>query len=224
MAKSHYLPRTDHERVVWLNNFADKFPLYADTFGLTSEVEGVANDAAMFAYVVAMVENSTTTKERWVDFKNLRRNGTSALSVVPILETPAPPPAPAAVAAGIFTRLGPLVQRIKNHPRYTADIGKDLGIIGAEQLPESSVKMKPTLKLVLKGGLVEIQWVKGDADALHIETDKGNGWQFLAVDTIPHYTDTTRITAAASWSYRAMYIINDKLVGQWSAVASIAVG
>lgn len=224
MAKSHYLPRTDQERVVWLNNFSAKFAVYASGFGLASEVAGVAKDAAMFAYTVAMVENSTTTKEQWVDFKNLMRNGTPTQLAVPIIVPPAPPAAPAAIPAGIFPRTGQLVQRIKNSPSYTEAIGKDLGIIGSEQLATSSVEMKPVLKLVMKGGQVEIQWVKGDADALHIESDKGTGWQFLAVDTIPHYTDSTRITTASSWKYRAMYIVNDELVGQWSAVESIAVG
>lgn len=224
MGKSHYLPRTDQERVVWLNNFSAKFAVYAATFGMASEVAGVAKDAAMFAYTVAMVETSTTTKEQWVDFKNLMRNGTPTQLPVPVIAPPAVPAAPAAVQAGIFTRVGQQVQRIKNNPNYTEAIGKDLGIIGSEQLTTSAVEMKPVLKLVMKGGQVEIQWVKGDADALFIETDKGTGWQFLAVDTVPHYTDTTRITAASSWKYRAMYLVNDEKVGQWSAVESIAVG
>ncbi|HTH56710.1 MAG TPA: hypothetical protein VL728_11745 [Cyclobacteriaceae bacterium] len=224
MGKSHYLPRTDQERVVWLNNFSAKFAVYAATFGMASEVAGVAKDAAMFAYTVAMVETSTTTKEQWVDFKNLMRNGTPTQLAVPVIAPPPLPAAPAAVQAGIFTRAGQQVQRIKNNPNYTEAIGKDLGIIGSEQLAISSVEMKPVLKLVMKGGQVEIQWVKGDADALYIETDKGTGWQFLAVDTVPHYTDTTRIAAASSWKYRAMYLVNDEKVGQWSDVASIAVG
>jgi|GEM_PF-4380811 len=73
------------------------------------------------------------------------------------------------------------------------------------------------------GGQVEVQWLKGDADAIRIESDKGTGWQFLAVNSVPHYTDTTAITAPATWKYRAMYLVSDELVGQWSDVASIAV-
>jgi hypothetical protein len=85
--------------------------------------------------------------------------------------------------------------------------------------------MKPILKLVFKGGEVEIQWKKGKADAIYIEADKGAGtWSFLAVDTVPHYTDTTPITGPGIWKYRAIYLINDEKVGQWSDVASISVG
>ncbi len=76
--------------------------------------------------------------------------------------------------------------------------------------------VKPILKLVFKGGQVEVQWIKG-ADALLIETDKGTGkWEFLAVDTVPHYTDTTAITTPGTWKYRAMYMVSDERVGQWS--------
>ena len=70
---------------------------------------------------------------------------------------------------------------------------------------------------------MEVQWTKGDADSIRIESDKGTGWQFLAIDSVPHYTDTTPITIAATWKYRAMYIVADELVGQWSDVASIGV-
>jgi len=41
-----------------------------------------------------------------------------------------------------------------------------------------------------------------------------SGWQFLDIDSVPHYTDTTPITAPATWKYRAMYIVADELVGQ----------
>jgi len=85
--------------------------------------------------------------------------------------------------------------------------------------------MKPFLKLVNKEGKVEVQWKRGDADALRIEVDRdGKGFQFLGIDTVPHYTDTTPITAPATWKYRAMYLIDDEHVGQWSDVISIVVG
>jgi hypothetical protein len=40
------------------------------------------------------------------------------------------------------------------------------------------------------------------------------------VDTVPHYQD---ITGPAVWKYRAMYLLEDQPVGQWSDVASITV-
>jgi hypothetical protein len=60
---------------------------------------------------------------------------------------------------------------------------------------------------------------------LYIEVDRGTGpWQFLAVDMVPHFEDTTPVAAHATWKYRAIYLINDERVGQWSDVVSVAVG
>jgi hypothetical protein len=225
MAKSYYLPHSDQDRVVWLNNFANKFGAAAAGLGLSADVTSVNNDAAMFAYIVNRAELFTSYKEQLINFKKLLRGGplgTSAMAVQAIPTIAAPP---TAVAAGIFLRIAQLVQRIKNSATYTEAMGKDLSIIGAEIASFDEDVMKPALKLVIKGGrAVEIQWTKGKADALYIEADKGSGWQFMAVDTIPHYTDTTPITGPATWKYRAMYLVNDERVGNWSDIMSITVG
>ncbi|MEK6615041.1 MAG: hypothetical protein AABZ32_02855, partial [Bacteroidota bacterium] len=205
--------------------FALKFAAVAAQFGFTAaEITAVTNYAAMFGYLINAVETLTTAKEKFVSYKNLIRSGgigssVGAFPVVPIL-----PAAPTAVPAGIFLIIAQIVQRIKNNSaNYTEAIGHDLGIIGAEQTIDTST-MKPVLSLVFKGMLVDVQWIKGHAGAVRIEKDSGAGFQFLAIDSVPDYTDTTPITAAATWKYRAMYIINDELVGQWSDVVSITVG
>jgi hypothetical protein len=49
---------------------------------------------------------------------------------------------------------------------------------------------------------------------------------FLAIDTIPDYTDTAPMPAAeqsALWKYKAIYRQGDERVGQWSDVVSIPV-
>ncbi|MBI3218420.1 MAG: hypothetical protein HYZ44_02815 [Bacteroidetes bacterium] len=223
MSKAGYLPRGDKERVLWLNHFASKFAVHSNTLGLSpADVASVNNDAAMFTYLVTQVEMHTTAKENRVTYKNLIKDGPIG---APGGMLPMPVPAiaaPTVVAPGIFPRLAMLVQRIKSTPTYTEAIGKDLGVISAQQSTDTT-DLKPALKLVIKGGQVEVQWVKGKADSIRIEKDSGTGWQFLTVDSIPHYTDKTPITTAATWKYRAMYIISDELVGQWSDVASIGV-
>ena len=224
MAKSNYLPRAEKDRVVWFNNFSDKFSKAATGLGfIVADVTSVTNDAAMFAFLITCVEMYTTAKEQCVDYKNLISTGSIGSMGGPVPPPLAPGATPTEVAPGIFPRLSKLVDRIKASTTYTDAIAKDLGIIGAQQTVDTAT-LKPLLKLVMKGGQVEVQWIKGDADAIRIETEKGAGtWQFLAVDTVPHYTDTTPITAPATWKYRAMYIISDELVGQWSDIASIAV-
>ena len=178
----------------------------------------------MFAYLLGQVESFTTAKEQRVGYKNLIKDGPIGKPGGAVPTGPVAPVVPTVVAPGIFPRISALVQRIKTNPAYTEAIGRDLGIIGAEQILDTNA-MKPAVKLVPIAGQVEIQWVKGQADAVRIETDKGAGaWSFLAIDSVPHYTDTTPITAPAVWKYRVIYIMADEMVGQWSDVVSINVG
>lgn len=223
MSKAGYLPRGDKERVLWLNHFASKLAVHATTLSLSpADVANITNDAAMFSYLVTQVEMHTTAKEMRVGYKNLIKDGPIG-ATGGILPMPVPViAAPAVVPPGIFPRLALLVQRIKYSPTYSEAIGKDLGVISV-QTSKDTATLKPALKLIMKGRQVEVQWVKGNADSIRIEKDSGSGWQFLAIDSIPHYTDKTPITQPATWKYRAMYILRDEPIGQWSDVASIGV-
>jgi hypothetical protein len=60
-------------------------------------------------------------------------------------------------------------------------------------------------------------------DALEIWVDRGdnNGFVLLDVDTKPNYTDNTELPEkAALWMYKAIYRLDDKIVGHWSDIVS----
>jgi len=120
-----------------------------------------------------------------------------------------------------------LVSRIKGHAAYTEADGQDLGVIGAEEQGADPETTQPDLKLVrVAGGHIEVQWKKSGFTGVRIEVDRGNGqWTFLAVDTVPHYTDTATPApgTTALWKYRAIYLDGDESFGQWSDTVSIAV-
>jgi len=47
--KISYLPNSDSEKVIWLNNFSIKIKTYATQVGITAgEVTSIKNDAAFF--------------------------------------------------------------------------------------------------------------------------------------------------------------------------------
>ena len=225
MVKDYYLPRTDEAKAFWLINFLAKLNNYASILGLTAaELTSVKNDVAFFSYILNAVEVFTTAKEQRVNYKNVLRDGPIGKIAGAVSDVPALGTKPVEVTPGIVPRITQLVQRIKNSPAYTESMGKDLGIIGSS-LAVDSDGLQPALKLVLKGGKVEVQWKKGNSDAVYIEVDRGNGmWQFLGIDLNPHYTDEMPITAHATWRYRAIYLKRDERIGQWSDVASISVG
>jgi len=60
---------------------------------------------------------------------------------------------------------------------------------------------------------------------IFLHRDRGTGFVFLGIDTVPDYTDTQTLPAGQSalWKYKAIYRLNDERVGQWSDVVSVAV-
>ena len=55
-----YIPNSDSDRSVWLNNFSTKINTYATLVGITAaEVTAIQKDAAMYVYIINMaLDNS----------------------------------------------------------------------------------------------------------------------------------------------------------------------
>lgn len=108
-----FIPSTDTDRMIWLNNFATKIPGYASILNITAnEVASIQNDAAAFAYIINMQESFKQTLQQINAYKNLMKHAInqqhiSSMPVVPILASP-----PAVVPEGIFDRISKLAQRI----------------------------------------------------------------------------------------------------------------
>ena len=227
MSKSYYLPADDNGKAAWLNNLAAKLPTYQAALGLTAgDVTSVTADAAFFTYALNAQIQVAAYSQQWTAYKNSARNGNApALGAIPA--APVFPVAPALVAPGIIGRATALVARIKVAPGYTNSIGQALQLIGADN-PVDPTTLKPVLNVELDAGQVCISWLKQGMDGLEIQVDRGDGkgFVFLAIDTIPNYTDTAPMPAAgqsALWKYKAIYIQADQRVGQWSDVVSIPV-
>ncbi|HEY5041294.1 MAG TPA: hypothetical protein VIK53_04770 [Verrucomicrobiae bacterium] len=225
MPKSYYLPADEPGKGAWLNNLSAKLPSYSAALGLSAaDVGSVTADALFFNYCLNSVGQVAAYSQQWTAYKNAARNGTSpALGAYPA--APVFAVAPAMVAPGIFSRATAIVARIKVAPDYTDSIGQALQIIGADQTVDVN-SMKPVITAQLDAGQVDIGWTKQGMDGIEIQVDRGTGFVFLAIDTIPGYTDTAPMPAAgqsALWKYKAIYRQGDDRVGQWSDVVSIPV-
>ena len=224
MPKSRYLPNDDAGRSLWLNNLATKLPTHATTLGLSAgEVSSIAADAAFWAFLVNTLPQVASYAQDWTTYKNTARDGGAPvlgnLPVVPVF-TSAPPPLP-----GIIPRAQALAARIKSAPGYTPNIGQALQIIGADQTVDLGA-LKPILTATFESGEAIIGWTKQGMDGVEIWVDRGAGFVFLAIDTVPDYTDTQPLPAAgqsALWKYKAIYRQSDARVGQWSDVISLPV-
>jgi hypothetical protein len=57
-----FIPNSDSDRSVWLNNFSTKINTYATLVGLTAaEVTAIQKDAAMYIYIINMLETYKQT-------------------------------------------------------------------------------------------------------------------------------------------------------------------
>ena len=225
MPKSYYLPADEPGKGAWLNNLSAKLPTYAAALGLASaDTASVTADALFFTYCLNSVGQVAAYSQQWTAYKNSARNGTGvSLGLAPA--APSLGTAPAAVAPNIFGRATALVARIKVAPGYTDSIGQALQVIGADHTVDVN-SLKPVLTAQLGAGQVGIGWAKQGMDGIELQVDRGAGFVFLAIDTIPGYTDTAPLPAAgqsALWKYKGIYRQGDDRVGQWSDVVSVAV-
>lgn len=224
--KSRFLPLAEADRVVWLKNFSVKFPTYATTLNFTAaDIAAVQNDTLMYEFIVNRVENLKTDLKKLVDYKRSLSNGTIG-SVIGSIPAPTTATAPTSVGAGIFTRIGAIVARIKNHPQYTTAIGNDLGIIGSEQLVDFN-SLKPSLKCNLEVGRPHLKWTKQGTDSIHLYADykDGAGMHFITNTTRNEFLDTVALPTGGSaiWEYKAIYVIDDTEIGEFSDILRVTV-
>lgn len=225
---SSYLPVSDNDRSVWLNNFSNRLGQYATSLGLTTgEVTSVQHDAVMYSYVVQLLDSA---HQYWTAVSGLKKQLRSAPQQIASPVLPAVPAAgspPTAVNSGIFNRISLLVTRIKQCSTYTVAMGQDLNIIP----PVNTVNpndMQPDLSIRVDAGHPLLKWKKGDADGVQLYVDRrdSNGFVPLAKVFRNTYLDTTSLPASAftaTWDYKARYLIGDDEVGQFSAVISVNV-
>lgn len=231
MSRQTFLPANKSEKEIWLKNFANKINQYAVKYNIsTAEVSDIQASLLHFGYYANYHSQYTEYSKKLLAYVNEIMNGVpvgASASIAPTLPIfAAPPPA---TAPAIFLRIKSIVNRIKSHLSYTIADGLDLGV----EMPIAK-KAKPNLNTIkpsiyvhlIEGGQPEIVWTRNGMDALEIWVHRDNEEDFvkLDVDSKPNYTDTTELPIkAALWKYKAIYRMDDKIVGHWSDVVSITV-
>jgi hypothetical protein len=225
-----YLPKDDPGKVTWLNNIALKLSTYKKQLGLADDVDTLTqNDAENFAYIINNITVFRKYSNEITTYKNILRNGSATGTLSGTLpDAPATLVFPQPVVADIFGRVRSLVRTIKNAgAAYTEDIGKDLGIIGADSDPNSD-EMQPILTNVFIAGHPHLKYKKNGMQGIHIYVDRGdgNGFIYLATSTLTDFADLAALPAtgtSAIWTYKAIYILHDAEVGQMSLPLAVTV-
>jgi hypothetical protein len=244
--KKFYLPAQEAARIIWFKNFKNKIATYTVELSLTpAQIAAVASDCDMYEYAVNQAEARKSDYKNLIAWKEKLTYSPigTVLGPVPVPEVIVPP---AAVPAGVFTRLAAFVRTIKGNLNYNPDMGADLGIIGDEISFDPST-LKPILKIKLNtGGHPVIKYKKNKTDRLNLYVDRrdGLGLKFLATTSKATYTDMHALpgsgtvpptpgspsptpgsgTIATVWDYKGVYVIDDEEVGVVSDLVSITVG
>jgi hypothetical protein len=230
MKKKPYLPGPEDQRVTWLNNFASKIGNYAAMFGITAaELTMIAGFAAMYAYIIGLMQTVETFKEDLTTYKNILSRAPSGtpLGAPPTVTIPV---APATTASGIFTVIGGIVQRIKGYKNvYTTAIGQDLGIIGDEISFDQN-----TYKMDIKGAQwtnqgVKVTFVKGEVEGANVYSRINGVGNFvkLGFDGSSPYVDTRPLSVPGNpenREYLVKPVLDDEEIGLPSDVVSVTVG
>lgn len=228
MNSTSYIPSSDSEKVIWLNNFSTKINLYAATLGITAtELTTIQDDASFFSYIVNLHQSLKQTLNNLTGYKTLLKRASGqqnlgAIPAVPVLSN-----VPAATPEGVFDRIAGFVKRIKGSPNYTSNIGADLGVLIITPTIDYST-VQPDLKINLDAGRPHIKCQKGYADALDLYVDRKDGAGFVLITRLlkPDYIDVVSLPvniALAEWDYKARYVLGNNPVGLVSSVVSIVV-
>lgn len=226
MAKGNYLPRSGSGRVGWLTRFVGALPAIQVQFDLSpADLASAQADLAAFEYAFLVNFLLRATSQAHAAQLESMKDGPFSFEVVPFLTIPPFPPAPAAVAPGIFARIRRLVRRIKAHPNYNASVGERLGIVGPE-LPKRPTG-PPKVKVRAIANEVRIDCVKDVAFAVLVETRR-NGeteWQQLAVAFRFPYFDRRPVREPGvpeAREYRLYFLVGDGRYGAPSPAMVVA--
>ncbi len=228
--KKYYLPRSKEGKAAAFENLRDNIAPYVALFELdAADVTQQAKDATYYRAALgysATLDGASSSWSGWTS--TVLATGTGSEPATPA--KPADFPA-TAVTPGILDRFTAMVNYIKHHKNYTPDIGKILGLEGSEDTGPDLDTVQPDFPVKISGNTVVIGWGwNGDGaflDMIELQVDRGDGKGFglLCYDTTPGYTDTTPLPATATtWTYRGIYRVGDKQVGQWSKPVKINVG
>ena len=228
MSTITFMPSTDSGKADLLNHLSTALPQYATLLNMTADDLNLLNaDSASFRYALQSTSDMQAYSQSWTNYKNQLRDGTSGAAGWPV-----PPalahPIPSAVNPGIVPRLSAMVGLIKANKNYTDAIGKDLWLIGSAHVIDPSA-WKPILSTQNQAGHPIIVWTKGNAAAIEIWVDRGDGnnFGFLTINTEPNTMDKWPLPVpgkSQTWQYKAIYLLHDEQVGQWSDVMSMSVG
>jgi hypothetical protein len=137
---------------------------------------------------------------------------------------------PAGAFTSIEAEFRKFAEFFKNNPVYEKGDGIDLMIVAPESEEDDLSTVAPELKLsVDANGAVEVAFKKGDFELLELQYRKVGSTMWQAADKsnkspIKFTPPLSAVGTPEKFEFRAVYLIKNERVGQWSPEYPITVG
>ena len=226
MAKESFYPKSVSKRVELMEFFAAHIGDFPGKFtSLASDISVQATDEVVARRLYNYQQGALAHAQAATQF--LARGFTGPATALAPLALPAMilPVSPSPLG-GIEPRFLALVASMRKHKDWTPAIGEALHLIGPDKAPTDLAAAQPVFTAKKIGpNRIRLAWHKGDFDAIRFFVDRGDGHGRvqLGVDMVPDFDDTSPWPAtAATWTYTAVYLLDDAEVGQVSAPVVVA--
>jgi hypothetical protein len=203
MSKSSYIPNADGDFLIWHNHFTSHLVEQQAVLGLSNEeVALVAADNQKLNATFTAAAHAAAVSKQATSEKTLSKNGAE-------------------------TNSRAIARRIKAGANYSKSMGELLRIEGAEDTTDMSA-MKPNLTAADSGGgKIQLAFTKYKTNGVNIYSKREgeDEFSFLARSTVSPYVDTRPGAApgkAEVRKYKAVYVLGDDEVGQFSDQINVA--
>ncbi len=199
-----YIPQSDADLSIWLNNYSKTLPTYAAALGLSDD--DVVNAQKWCKLIIDAIAASTAAQA--AARQAVADKETSITTNVPLL------------------REG--IQLGKKGKGYTEAIGKALGIVAPGDTPDFDA-YKTVLNAQVFPGHVTVKFTKKGVQGVNIYGRlKGeNNWTKLAYDTFSPYVDNRPLGTSGVPETRenmGIGVVHDAEVGQMSDIVQVVFG
>jgi hypothetical protein len=194
MSKSTFIPRADHDFLIWMEHYVSN---------LTPRLGTTASDLAALK---AATEDFRAKIAHTSDAAALAKQATAEKK---------------ASRDQVETLIRAIVRQIKARPDYTESQGVQLGIVGPENTHDLAASHPDLTGIDQTGGAVTLSFTKFESDGINIYCQRENDayWVLLARATVSPFLDNRpllHIGKPELRRYTAIYMIKDQEVGQFS--------
>lgn len=226
-------PRTS-DNAPWFQNFVTVLSPIISDFDITQlEMDDLEADNTAFQFVVERQDEYDRQYSSFLDTRNIIWTGDPNNPNLAVISVPKQPevlvPSPPPVRTNIYPRLKSLVLRLRQHPKMTEVLAKELGILPKPQSSEQASNYHPVLNGSVQNGQAVLDCpVRGYA-GYEIWRAIGGSNEFAYFDKSVGriFTDTTPLPdgiTAQLQSYRVrMLDSNNQPAGQWSNTVTLTV-